>query len=63
MLQMFIYWILGKLPLPNRDDIEKEITALLRVARYGGLSCFTIWIVKELIELTLHYYHKVQAVI
>lgn len=55
VLQAFIHWMLSKLPLPNRDDLEKEIATLLRVARYGGLGGFTIWTAKELLELALHY--------
>jgi hypothetical protein len=54
-LRWLAYSALHRLPPRQRKDAEEEITALLRLAKWGGVSSYAIWTIKDLVQLALSH--------
>jgi len=44
------FWCVSKLPLQQRRQAQKEINALLWIARWAVIACYTIWTIKDMAE-------------
>jgi hypothetical protein len=49
VLQWSVYKLIGMLPRGIRGRTRRELNLLLTVAKWGGVACYVVWTVKDLL--------------